>query len=69
VTQQQVERAYPNFEEFDKPIAGEWSKVFGLKSYIAGGCEFTMDLGFYDNHELTAFRARARSTGRQPMPA
>jgi hypothetical protein len=46
MTRQQVERAYPHFEEF-YTTAGE--KVFGLKSYIAAGCEFTVFLSFLDN--------------------
>jgi hypothetical protein len=54
MTKQQVQKAYPNFEEFDKIgiKLGEgvgWMKAFGLHSYAAAGCEFLVSLDFDDN--------------------
>jgi hypothetical protein len=50
MSKQQVERAYPNFEHFDHiyPI-GTQKVVFGLASYFAAGCTFSVILDFLDN--------------------
>ena len=49
MTRQQVERAYPYFEEFFT-TAGEL--VFGLKSHIIADCQFTVFLYFDHNNRL-----------------
>jgi hypothetical protein len=49
MSKQQVERVYPNFEEFDYAYPMETRKEFGLHSYHAAGCEFSMILRFSDN--------------------
>jgi hypothetical protein len=49
MSEQQVERIYPNFEHYDHMFAFGTQKVFGLRSYFAAGCEFSLTLGFSDN--------------------
>jgi hypothetical protein len=50
MSKQQVEQAYPNFENYNHlfPIGG-WQKVFGLQHYSVGGCPFAMYLYFLEN--------------------
>jgi hypothetical protein len=49
MTRQQVERAYPYFGQF---ITAPGEVVFGLKSHIAAGCEFTVGFDFDHNNRL-----------------
>lgn len=49
MTKQQVERAYPNFEYYDRIFATGPQKVLGLQEYSAAGCNFAVWLEFYDN--------------------
>jgi hypothetical protein len=52
MSRQQVEQAYPNFENWDQPnafTASGWIKRFGLRTYLVGGCSFSVYLDFLDN--------------------
>ncbi|MFZ2078307.1 MAG: hypothetical protein WAV38_16960 [Xanthobacteraceae bacterium] len=52
MSRQQVERAYPNFEDWDQPnpfTNSGWIKRFGLRTYLVGGCTFSVYLDFLDN--------------------
>jgi len=44
--QQQVERAYPNFYNYDH---GSGVTAFGLPEYYAAACTFKLMLAFWDN--------------------
>jgi hypothetical protein len=57
MSKQQVEQAYPNFENYQN-INGV--KQFGLRTYYAAGCDFEVQLDFWDNQlyqiDLESFR-------------
>jgi hypothetical protein len=46
MTKQQVERAYPNYEEYDRVFVGGPETVFGLRTYGAASCDFEVWFNF-----------------------
>jgi hypothetical protein len=69
MSRQQVEKVYPNFEDWEQPNAftnSGWEKRFGLKSYLVGGCTFSVYLDYLDNRlERIQLDAYPQKTGKE----